>query len=301
MSAPRGVALADHRLRLAEILHLARRADELGYDPVLVDGDAGVIPTRPEAPMYEGGALSALVLASTHRIRVGSIRIPFVWNPVVLARGLATLQEGSGGRALAFFGAGGAPDLARIGLPPATAKVRVGWLVEMLDALRPLLRGEPVTREGRHLRLDRATVPPVDPPPPVVLAAASPRTLALVDRYADIWDANVPPIPEALEPLWSRLTRDVETWIWVFSRPGATLEDAAGAYRRHCPWFRDLPDAWVARSVLHGDPERCRDRLDSLPEEIGVARPIVDLTGLPGDDAAQVLEALAPAKRVSMS
>jgi alkanesulfonate monooxygenase SsuD/methylene tetrahydromethanopterin reductase-like flavin-dependent oxidoreductase (luciferase family) len=251
--------------------------------------------------MYEGLSLSGLVLASTRRIRVGSIRLPFFSNPAMLARGLATLQEGSAGRALAFFGAGGAPDVTRIGLPAATAGDRVAWLEELLDALHPLLRGEAVTRDGKYVRLDRVTAPAIDPPPPVIVAGSGARTLELVDRYADVWDANVPPLRERLEPLRSRLSREVETWAWVFARPGASLDEAAAAYRRHCPWFRNLSDAELSRALLHGDPEGCRERLDELPGELGITRPIVDLTGLDAGGAAQVLEALAPAKRGSMS
>jgi hypothetical protein len=120
--------------------------------------------------------------------------------------------------------------------------------------------------------------------------------MALVDRYADVWDANVPPLPERLEPLRKRLSREVETWIWVFARPGAPLEEAAHAYRRHCPWFADLPDASLERALLHGSPERCRARLQELRAELGVARAIVDLIGLDARGASDALEALAPAK-----
>jgi alkanesulfonate monooxygenase SsuD/methylene tetrahydromethanopterin reductase-like flavin-dependent oxidoreductase (luciferase family) len=296
VSGPLGVALTGHRLRLPAILRLARRADELGYDVVLVDGDAAVVPSRPDAPIYEGLTLSGWVLACTARARAGSIRLPLFWNPVLLARALATLQQGSGGRALGFFGVGARRGLERAGLGDTPAAERLAWLEEMLDALRPLLRGETVTRRGRHVRMESISLPVLERPLPLVVSAARPRALDLVDRYADVWDANVPPHPERVEPLRERLRRPVETWIWAFARPGASLEAAASAYRQHCPWFVDLPERDVERALLYGERAHCRERLDSLRLELGVARPILDLIGLQEEEAAEALDALAPAK-----
>lgn len=302
MSAPLGVALTGHRIRLAELLRLVERAESLGYDVVLVDGDTAVVPDRPEAPVYEGLTLAAFALARTDVARVGSIRLPFFWNPALLARGLATLQEGSGGRALAFLGAGAGRGARRVGLAEASPSERVSWLEETLDALRPLLRGEEVTRAGCHVRLDRVRVSSMGPPAPLVVAAAAPRTMRLVDRYADVWDANVPPLRERVDPLRERLTRSLETWIWVFARPGSSFEDAARDYRRHCPWFSSaVPDTALERALLHGTPDRCRTRLEELRAEIGVARPIVDLIGLDAAAASAALDALAPAKTGAMS
>ena len=81
----------------------------------------------------------------------------------------------------------------------------------------------------------------------------------------------------------------------MFSRPGASLDDAAHAYRRHAPWFRDLAPAEVERAILYGEPERCRERLAELHESLELSLAIVDLTGLDEAGARAALEALAPA------
>jgi alkanesulfonate monooxygenase SsuD/methylene tetrahydromethanopterin reductase-like flavin-dependent oxidoreductase (luciferase family) len=301
VTEPLGIALTGHRIRLPELLDLVGRAESAGYDVVLVDGDAAVVPGRPEAPIYEGGTLASFALARTRSVRVGSIRLPFFWNAALLARGLATLQEGSGGRALGFFGAGVGRGIARIGLPDGGAAERVRWLDETLDALRPLLRGETVTREGTYVRLEQVTVPAVAPAPPIIVAAAGPEMLGIVARHADVWDANVPPLRDQIEPLRERIGRRIETWIWVFARPGAGLEEAASAYRRHCPWFAEVPDSSLAHAILWGPPDRCRDRLGEMRSELGVARPIVDLIGLDAEGAGAALDALAPAKEGPIS
>lgn len=301
MTTPLGVALTGHRLRLASVLRLSRRAERLGYDVVLVDGDEAAVSARPEAPIYEGLTLSGLVLASSTRARVGSIRLPFFWNPVLLARGLSTLQEASQGRALAFFGVGVGRGSTRVGMPSHSASERLDWLEEVLDALRPLLKGESVTRQGAYVEIDDLRIPTAEAPPPIVVAAAGPRALRLVDAYADVWDANVPPLQAYVEGRRERIGRALETWIWVFARPGEPLEKASRAYRRHCPWFSELPDADLPQALLWGESARCHDRLSALRSELSIARPIIDLIGLGEEEAARALDALAPAKESAIS
>ena len=301
MSAPLGVALTGHHLRLPSVLRLARRAETLGYDVVMVDGDTGAVPSRPETPVYEGLTLAGLALTSTGSIRVGSIRLPFFWNPVLLARGLCTLQEVSHGRARAFFGVGPGRGFGRIGIPDRSPSERLAWLDEVLEALRPLLRGEPVTRRGTYVGMEEVRLPVTGAPPPIVVAAAGQRALELVDAHADVWDANVPPLRERLEPLREKIRRPIETWIWVFARPGESVEQAASAYRKHCPWFSEVSDSDLPRALLWGEPERCRDHLRGLRSELCVARPILDLIGLGEEEAVRALEALAPANESSIS
>ena len=291
-----GVALTGHSLRLDEIRRLVRHADDLGYEVVLVDGDATLLPRRPDALVYDGTALLGAALASADRARVGSIRLPSFWQPVALARSLATLQELSSGRALGFFGVGAGRHDTRLGLPKLTPGQRVRRLDELLEAVRALLSGETVSLRGEFLALESVAITPPAEPVPVVVAAARPRALSVVERHADVWDANVPPLAEWLQPLREKLSRPIETWIWVFARPGAPLDEAAADFRRHSPWFRDLAEADVARSVVSGDDERCQERLSELRRTLEVDLLIVDLAGLDEPAARLALLALAPAK-----
>ena len=296
-----GVALTGHWLALNQIQRLARRADELGYAVVLVDGDASLLPRRPGAPVYDSSVLVALTLAATSRTRVGSIRLPAFWNPLLLARSLVTLQEASAGRALGFFGAGAERHVGRLGLPVLSGRERAERLDETLDIVRRLLAGESVSHRSRYIELEQAFVQPPPQPVPLVVAAAGPRGLAVVERHADVWDANVPPLRERLEPLRARLSRQLETWIWVFARPGALLDAAAKDYQRHCPWFADVPEPALARALLWGEPVRCREHLSSLRKELEVDLVVLDLVGLDESAALSALEALAPANATNLS
>ncbi len=295
IAAPLGVAITAHWLRLEAVLRLARRADALGYSLVQVDGDAAFAQADPVRPVYDSTALTAATLLATTRARVGAIHFPLLWNALLLARNLATLQELGAGRLVAVFGVGAKRASRRLGLPEPGGAERVDRLDELLDALRPLLEGQVVTRSGRFTQLERASVTIASTPVPIAISAAGERALELVRRHADAWDANVPPLRERLLPLRERLGRTLPTWCWVFARPGASFEDAARDYRHHAPWFRGLDAGEIERAILYGEPRACRDKLARLREQLELALPIVDLTGLDEAGAERALEALAPA------
>ncbi len=106
----------------------------------------------------------------------------------------------------------------------------------------------------------------------------------------------MPPVPERFLPLREALERQIETWIWVFARPGADLDSALGDYRRYSPWFSDLPRGLLADALLWGDAERCSERLAALRESLGIDAAILDLAGLDEPAAQRALDALAPAE-----
>jgi alkanesulfonate monooxygenase SsuD/methylene tetrahydromethanopterin reductase-like flavin-dependent oxidoreductase (luciferase family) len=299
--APLGVALTAHWLRLDAVLRLAARADELGYALVLVDGDASAAIAPSDRPVYDATALASAVALGTREARFGAIHLAHFWNAALLARSLATVQDLSSGRLVSLFGVGAPRATARLGLPEPSASERIARLDETLGSVRALLAGETVTQRGRFVSLERVRITPPSRPIPIAVSAAGPRALDVVRRHADIWDANVPPIRAKLEPLRERLGRPLPTWIWIFARPGASLDAALAAYRRHVPWFGDLSPAEQGDAVLWGEPERCRARLSEMRAELDVALPIADLAGLDEASAERALVALAPAadRRIS--
>jgi alkanesulfonate monooxygenase SsuD/methylene tetrahydromethanopterin reductase-like flavin-dependent oxidoreductase (luciferase family) len=300
-AAPLGVALTAHWLRLDAVLRLARRADALGYDLVLVDGDAAHARAQPDRPVYDTTALSAAAALGTTRARIGAIHFPLVWNPVLLARSLATVQDLAQGRLVALFGVGAQRSSRRLGLPEPDAAERVARLDEQLDAVRALLAGEVVTRSGRFTALEGASITAPAAPVPIAVSAAGARALEVVRRHADLWDANVPPLRELLLPLRERLGRELPTWCWVFARPFADPASAAADYRAHAPWFGGLDDAQTERAILFGEAQACRAKLERMRQELGLALPIVDLTGLGEADTERALVALAPAAPARIS
>ena len=315
-SEPLGVAFGWHQLAFEELRELVRHAERRGYAAAYVDGDVSVIPSLGEREVLDGFTVTTALLAATERIAVTSIRLVHHWNAARLAQAAATLERLFPGRTRLFVSIGGQKADRRFGLPLPPTGERIVWLGETLDAVRRLWRGEEVSAAGRFVRLDRARVrPALAMPPPLEVGGRGPRLLAAAAPHADAWNVNLPPLAkwiapaaEALEAACRALGRpagpavggrppgSIARSCQIFARPGADPADPAllAAYRRFHPWFGAIPDAELAGAVLAGSPAACRERLAVLRDELGLALPILDLTGLPFDAARRALDALAP-------
>ncbi|HET6744222.1 MAG TPA: TIGR03621 family F420-dependent LLM class oxidoreductase [Candidatus Limnocylindria bacterium] len=164
-------------------LAFARRAEDLGYDTLLVPDHLG----------NQLSPISALAAAAavTTRLRIG----PYVFandfrHPLVMAREAASLDVLSGGRLELGIGAGWrTSDYRQLGLPYEAPGRRVDRLVEALPLITRLLSGEEVTHAGMHYRLGAARVAPRPvqrPRPPLHIGAGGPRMLRLAARHAEI-------------------------------------------------------------------------------------------------------------------
>jgi alkanesulfonate monooxygenase SsuD/methylene tetrahydromethanopterin reductase-like flavin-dependent oxidoreductase (luciferase family) len=139
---------------------------------------------------------------------------------------------------------------------------------------------------------------------PIEIAAKGARMLGVVARHADVWNANLPPIParfaraEAhLEAACESCGRDpkaIARSMWLFTRvqdksePQAALEE----FRRLNPWFGDVPDAEIAPALVVGGAAHCRERLAALAREFGLDLPVIDLSGMDATAARRTLEAI---------
>lgn len=164
-------------------LDLARRAQALGYDTLLVPDHLG----------HQLSPIAALAAAAavTSRLRIG----PYVFandfrHPLVMAREAATLDVLSNGRLELGLGAGWrTADYRQLGLPYDAPGLRVDRLAEAVPLVKRLLSGERVTHAGPHYRLGEAEVHPRPvqrPRPPLHIGAGGPRMLRLAAREAEI-------------------------------------------------------------------------------------------------------------------
>jgi alkanesulfonate monooxygenase SsuD/methylene tetrahydromethanopterin reductase-like flavin-dependent oxidoreductase (luciferase family) len=301
------VAFSWHQLGFEELRALVRHAEARGYAAAYVDGDVSVIPSLGERELLDGFSVTAVLLAATERIAVTSIRLVHHWNAARLAQATATLERIFPGRTRLFVSIGGQKADRRFGLPLPPARERIVWLAETLDAVRRLWRGDEVSAAGRHLQLEGARVrPALARPPPIEVGGRGPRLLAAAAPHADAWNVNLPPLPARVAPAAEALAAAcrglgrppgaVARTCQIFARPGADPADPAllAAYRRFNPWFGGIPDGELAGAILAGDPAQCRRRLAALRAELGLALPILDLTGLAPDAARRAIDALAP-------
>lgn len=197
----------------------ARRAEELGYDVLLVPDHLG-------SQLSPIPALTAAAVATT-RLRVGS----FVFandfrHPLVLAREAATLDWLSGGRFEFGIGAGwSTADYRQLGLQYPRAGLRIDRLAEALPLIKRLLAGDMVTHDGTYYPLGRARVAPrpvQNPRPPILVGGGGPRLLRLAAREADIV-GFLPQFDARGRPLVRQAT-EAET-----ARKVAVVHEAAGA------------------------------------------------------------------------
>src|SRR5438105_5577130 len=132
----------------------------------------------------------------TRRIHFGPLVAPFSFrNPMLLARQAAALDDLSNGRMILGVGAGWQEREHRLfGFELGDVATRMARFEEGLEVVTRLLKSdEPVTYEGRFFRLRGATLLPRPQRPggPRILIGGNgiKRTLPLVVRYADIWNA----------------------------------------------------------------------------------------------------------------
>lgn len=138
------------------IVHMARLAEDAGVDSVWV-GDSLVAKPRLE-PL----AALAAVAASTTRVGLGtSVLLAALRHPVLLAQTAATVDQFSNGRLTLAMGVGGAftdaqkNEWATAGVAKRTRATR---MEEMVEIMRGLWSGYPVTFHGKHFDLDEVSL-----------------------------------------------------------------------------------------------------------------------------------------------
>ncbi|MBV9827276.1 MAG: LLM class flavin-dependent oxidoreductase [Alphaproteobacteria bacterium] len=193
------------RPEAAPLLALAERAEGLGFDSIWV-GDS--ITARPR---HEPLTLLSAVAARTRHAELGTaVLLPALRNPVVLAHGVATLDQISEGRFI--MGVGIASDVPNIHAEFAACGVpfekRVGRMLEGLRLCRELWSGKPVTWNGRWMLVDQSVGPVPHRPggPPIWIGGMVRASIERVGRLYDGWFPNAPN-PERWREQWAEIHR----------------------------------------------------------------------------------------------
>jgi F420-dependent oxidoreductase-like protein len=162
----------------------------IGSLDVIVDGirraDADGFPTVWTHQAFGPDPFVAMSVAAREapRIEIGTALVPApIRHPQALAAEALTAQAATGGRLLLGIGMS----------HPHVVEGRLGmsygrpaeYMREYLEALLPLLRGEPAEVRGRRLTMVGGLDVGDIKPPPVLLGALQPHMLALAGRLAD--------------------------------------------------------------------------------------------------------------------
>jgi alkanesulfonate monooxygenase SsuD/methylene tetrahydromethanopterin reductase-like flavin-dependent oxidoreductase (luciferase family) len=271
---PLAVGITPMETRRDVLVHLATRAEELGYTAFLVG----------EAWGHDASVVLAEVAMRTTRIRIGT-GVLNVWgrSAATIAMLATSLHELSDGRFLLGLGTG-SPQLAE-GLHDVTFQAPATRLEATIRQVRRLLDGDRITPSNpagsRPLRLG------VRPPShiPIAVAALGPNAVAVAEKLADIWFPFLTPA-SALTPA----TRGVNAattgrslpQIWP-AIPIAVSHEEAEA-RATASW-------WIAFYLTSMSPLYARNLrrlgLGAAVDEVLTANPTRGTANVP--DSAQVL------------
>ena len=303
------------------MLHIARRAEELGYaslwtfQRVLYPAEGGLDPAfnadhnpaaRPaDDPPYRAvhDPLMPLAYVAGHTTRIGlgtaTICAPFT-PPALLAKAMTSLDVLSGGRLTVGLGIGWLPhEYAAAGIPFTRRGAR---MEEYLRCLVALWTQDPVEFAGEFYTVPRSHTGLRSiqrPHPPMLIGGAVPAALRRAGRLAQGW------ISSSRQDL-GRIGESVAL-VREGARDAGRDPDAVRILARSLVELVQK-DPGRDRRPLHGTREQVLDDLAGLRVQ-GVTEVFFDLNFSPrvgspdvdaGDSTAYaeyVLEALAPARR----
>lgn len=188
-----GLDVSQHQLSWTELLRRVRFAEDAGFDGAWVFDHFRPLYGDPGGPCLEGWTLLAGLARETSRIRLGTLVTGMTYrHPSVLAAEAITVDHLSDGRLeLAVGAAWNEREHRELGIDYPSVGDRMDRLEEGVQVLRLLLTVDDATFQGRHVRLDHATMHPRPvqrPHPPLWIGGTGrARLLPIAGRYADVW------------------------------------------------------------------------------------------------------------------
>lgn len=277
----RGLLLKDGPPTGADVvLDMARRVEAAGLESVWV-GDS-----LTAKPRLEPLATLAAVAAVTKRVRLGTaVLLAALRHPVLLAQTIATVDLISRGRLAIAAGVGGAfndeqrREWQAAGVDPSQ---RARRLEELVQIVRLLGSGQPVTFSGKHFQLDRVVL---EPKPvqeggvPLLLAchwrsggraAQFQRAARLADGIISISDTpgEYAKVVEQVRGMAAELDRgpqQLETVFYLTVNVGRNVARAEAEAEGFLTRYYGA-NIWGDRWGPFGDPERVTQRVAEYAE-----------------------------------
>ena len=195
-----GYALASEDWPGSELVRLARRAEESGFEFASIsDHFHPWIDAQGQSPFV--WSVIGGIAEATERLRLGTgVTCPTMRiHPAIVAQAAATCAELMPGRF--FLGVGTGENLNEhvLGDRWPAPDERLEMLEESIEVMRLLWQGGEQTHRGRHYTVDHARVYTLpEEPPAIAVAAAQPNAAELAGRVGDAL-INTAPDPEIVE------------------------------------------------------------------------------------------------------
>jgi probable F420-dependent oxidoreductase len=242
---------------LSQLKEEARRAEQIGFDVVLLPDHLGMSAPLPSLIPIAEAAPS---------LRVGNMVInASFYRPGLLARDLASVDSATGGRLEIGLGAGYVEEEFRaVGLPFPRPAARVDIVIEHAVEIRRLLSSPDYSPA------------PVQTPPPILIAGIGDRMLTAAARHADI----------VAFPSVSARDHFVERVTFFKGKAGDRLADIELEFSFFQIGIDDPDDLSILQSIAPGVPDdelrkavaylpgpvdEAADRIRSLHEELGIS------------------------------
>lgn len=284
---------------------LARAAEELGFYG-LFRSDHFAPPDGPMEDALETWVSFAWLASNTQRISFGPLVSPISFrNPSILAWQASAIDALAGGRLRLGLGAGwNEREHHAFGFELGDLDTRFARLEDAINVVKRLTRSpEPSTYEGEHFSIREAYLQPRSPRsdgPQIVIGGNGPkRTLPLVAKYADEWNAVFLPVDDfreraaKLDDLLAGEGRALESLKRTMMTRGLVGKDDAELQAKDSP---ERIANHRARGAIIGTPDEIVDQLGRYAEAgiQGVQLQWLDLDDLSGLEliASQVLPQL---------
>jgi alkanesulfonate monooxygenase SsuD/methylene tetrahydromethanopterin reductase-like flavin-dependent oxidoreductase (luciferase family) len=197
-------------IRWPELATMIRRIEELGFDSIwtgdhflyrMADGSA-------DAP-WDAWSVLAAAAAITSRVTLGPLVTPVgFYNPAVLAKKAATVDEISGGRLVLGLGAGwNEVEFRGYGVP---YDHRIARFEEAFTIIRTLLQEGRIDFEGQYFSARDCELVPQSRPggPPIMIGSVGERMLQITLPYVqswNVWHSDTGNNPAGVAPLLARV------------------------------------------------------------------------------------------------
>lgn len=262
--------------RWTDILAMARRAEEVGFDSLWVSDHLTRFGPIVKLGPWECWSLLAALAATTRRVEIGPLVSSTSFRePALLAKMAETVDEISGGRLVLGIGAGWRePEYRAFGYP---FDHRASRFEEAFTIIRGMLRDGSADLDGRFYQVDNAELRPRGPRPagmPIMMGGSGDRMLRIAARHADRWNCWLifgDSRPAAAVPMLERL----DAACAAVGRDPATIE-------------RSIAVQAVPSGASRGIRSRVTNRLEQVVTRIARLN-IVPLAGGPEQIARDLL------------
>ncbi len=276
-----GIHLVQQNVTIGECRQLWRWADTAGFTWVDVSDHFYESPmTDKRGPYLECLASLAALAVDTEHVRVGTCVLAMDYrHPAVLANALATIDHLSNGRLDVGLGAGwNEQEYSAYGIPFDRIGRRMDRLEEGIHVLRALWEESEANYAGEHFQLTDALCEPkpIQPRVPIWIGGLGERrTLQLVARYADGWNAPYLNVED-----WQRLSGVLDEWCERVDRDPSQIQrdvnlsfhlaaseaDRPRAVAHFEEVFGPAGDAFRQRGAILGTPSEAIDLLAPYAE-----------------------------------